>query len=192
MRICRYTFYILMLLAYTQAPWIQAQDPAPGEQTGNALSLEEALLQALNSGKVACYVTDFLDEKLLEQDQVIGIPHLGASTPESEANCARMAVDQLMDYLENGNIKYSVNFPGAEMIRNGGYRLCIANKNVPKMVGQITTVLANEDINIANMLNRHKDDIAYNIIDVDEEVTEEQLAKIRGIDGVIKVRLVNP
>ena len=78
------------------------------------------------------------------------------------------------------------------MIRNGGCRLCIANKNVPKMVGQITTVLANEDINIANMLNRHKDDIAYNIIDVDEEVTEEQLAKIRGIDGVIKVRLVNP
>lgn len=153
---------------------------------------ETALLEAINNGKVACYVTDFPSEILLKQDKVIAIPHLGASTPESEDNCAVMAVDQIMDFLENGNIKNSVNFPETEMRRNRKYRLCIANKNIPKMVGQITTILANENINIADMLNRHQENIAYNIIDVDGEITDKQLEKIRKIEGVIRVRLIKP
>lgn len=153
---------------------------------------KEDLFKAFESGKVASFVTDFPDEELLKHDQVIGIPHLGASTPESEANCARMAVDQLRDFLENGNIKNSVNFPNAGMPRNGGYRLIIANKNIPKMVGNITSVLADENINIADMLNRHRGDIAYNIIDIDGEISEEQIQKIRDIEGIIMARLLKP
>jgi len=155
---------------------------------------EEGLLDSLKTEKVACYVTDFPNEAVLKEEKVVGIPHLGASTPESETNCATMAVDELREFLENGNIKNSVNFPNAEMKKNGNgaYRLCIANQNIPKMVGQITTVLANEDINIADMLNRHHDKIAYNIIDVDEDVSDAQLEKIRAIEGVIRVRLIKP
>jgi D-3-phosphoglycerate dehydrogenase len=122
--------------------------------------------------------------------KIIGIPHLGASTPESESNCAVMAVNQVREYLENGNIRNSVNFPEAEMPRNGSCRLCIVNQNVPKMVGQITTVLANEDINIEEMLNRHHKGLAYNIIDVGQAVTEDQLKKIKSIEGVIRVRAI--
>ncbi|MFC2125764.1 phosphoglycerate dehydrogenase [Bacteroidota bacterium] len=153
---------------------------------------EEGLMEALNTDKVACYVTDFPNESMLKEEKIISIPHLGASTPESETNCAVMAVDELREFLENGNIKNSVNFPEAELKKNGNgaYRLCIANKNIPKMVGQITTVLANEDINIADMLNRHYENIAYNIIDVDDEVTEAQLDKIKSIEGVVRVRLI--
>lgn len=151
---------------------------------------EADLMEALDSGKVACLVTDFPNENMLKHDKIIGIPHLGASTPESESNCAVMAVNQVREYLENGNIKNSVNFPEAEMPRNGSCRLCIVNQNVPKMVGQITTVLANEDINIEEMLNRHHQGIAYNIIDVDQQVTDDQLKKIKSIEGVIRVRAI--
>jgi D-3-phosphoglycerate dehydrogenase len=148
------------------------------------------LLEALNSGKVACFVTDFPEESLLGHDKIITIPHLGASTPESETNCAVMAVDQLRNFLENGNIRNSVNFPAADMPRNGGARIIIANRNVPAMVGKITTVLAAQNINIADMINHHRDEIAYNIIDVDGDVTEAQVAGIRDIEGVILVRLL--
>lgn len=150
------------------------------------------LFSAFESGKVASFVTDFPDEELLKHDKVIGIPHLGASTPESESNCAIMAVDQVRDFLENGNIKNSVNFPNTGMARNGNYRLIIANKNIPKMVGNITSVLADENINIADMLNRHRGDIAYNIIDIDNDISEEQVQKIRDIEGIIMVRLLPP
>ena len=153
---------------------------------------KEDLFEAFESGKVASFVTDFPDEDLLKNDKVIGIPHLGASTPESESNCAVMAVDQVKDFLENGNIKNSVNFPNTGMPRNGGYRLIIANKNIPKMVGNITSVLADEDINIADMLNKHRGDIAYNIIDIDGEITDDQVQKIRDIEGIIMVRLLPP
>ncbi len=153
---------------------------------------KEDLFAAFESGKVASFVTDFPDEDLLKHDKVISIPHLGASTPESESNCAMMAVDQVKDFLENGNIKNSVNFPNTGMPRNGGFRLIIANKNIPKMVGNITSVLADEDINIADMLNRHRGDIAYNIIDIDGEITDDQVQKIRDIDGIIMVRLLQP
>lgn len=150
------------------------------------------LFAAFDSGKVAAFVTDFPDEEVLKHDKVIGIPHLGASTPESESNCAVMAVDQIKDFLENGNIKNSVNFPNIGMARNSGYRLIIANKNIPKMVGNITAVLADEDINIADMMNKHRNEIAYNIIDIDGEISEEQVQKIRDIDGIIMVRLLPP
>lgn len=151
---------------------------------------EADLLEALKSGKVSCLITDFPNETMLKHEKVIGIPHLGASTPESESNCAVMAVNQIRDYLENGNIKNSVNFPEAEMPRNGGCRLCIVNKNIPTMVGQITTVLANENINIEEMLNRHHRDLAYNIIDVNQVITQDQLERIKAIKGVIRVRTI--
>ena len=150
------------------------------------------LFEAFDSGKVETFVTDFPDEELLKHDKVIGIPHLGASTPESESNCAVMAVDQVSDFLENGNIKNSVNFPNTSMPRNGGNRLIIANKNIPRMVGNITTVLADENINIADMLNKNRGDIAYNIIDVDGDISEAQIQKIRDIEGIIMVRLLPP
>jgi D-3-phosphoglycerate dehydrogenase len=150
------------------------------------------LFAAFENGKVASFVTDFPDEELLKHHQVIGIPHLGASTPESELNCAVMAVDQVKDFLENGNIRNSVNFPNTGMPRNDGYRLIIANKNVPKMVGNITTVLADENINITNMLNKNRGEIAYNIIDIDGEISDALVQKIRDIAGIIMVRLLQP
>ncbi len=148
------------------------------------------LMEAINNGKVASYVTDFPEDEMLNHDKIICIPHLGASTPESETNCAIMAVNQLKDYIENGNIKNSVNFPETEMNRNGGTRLCIVNKNIPKMVGQITTILANEDINIEEMLNRHFQDLAYNIIDVNKDISLKQIEIIKNIQGVIRVRVI--
>ncbi len=152
---------------------------------------QDDLIDALDGGKVAGFVTDFPNEKLLQHDKVTGIPHLGASTPESEANCAIMAVKQISDYLENGNIKNSVNFPETEMARNGSLtRICIVNKNIPRMVGQITTVLANENINIEDMLNRHHENIAYTIIDVNQKISDKQINKIKEIEGVIRIRVI--
>jgi len=150
------------------------------------------LKEAIASGKVSSYVTDFPDEETLKMDNVISIPHLGASTKESETNCAIMAVEQVREYLENGNIVNSVNFPAAEMERSGGCRIVIANKNVPNMVSQISSVLASKGLNIDHMLNRKREDIAYNIIDiaankVDDSVKDELLA----IDGIFMVRIIN-
>ncbi|MBN1602604.1 MAG: phosphoglycerate dehydrogenase [Chitinispirillaceae bacterium] len=151
------------------------------------------LFDALNEGIVSCYVTDFPDEELLKHDRVIAFPHLGASTPEAEDNCAIMAVNQTKDFLEYGNIKNSVNFPNCELDMSAKHRIIIANRNIPNMVGQITTILAAEKINIADMLNRGKADIAYNIIDIDGDVDASVLDKIKTINGVIMVRLIkNP
>ena len=158
---------------------------------GGLVNVED-LFAAFDSGKVESFVTDFPDEEVLKHGKVIGIPHLGASTPESESNCAVMAVDQVRDFLENGNIKNSVNYPNTGMPRNGGNRLIIANKNIPRMVGNITTVLADENINIADMLNKNRGDIAYNIIDIDGDLTDGQLQKLRDIEGIIMVRLLPP
>ncbi|MDZ7608504.1 MAG: 3-phosphoglycerate dehydrogenase family protein [Cyclobacteriaceae bacterium] len=148
------------------------------------------LFAALDSGKVETFVTDFPEADLINHPKVICIPHLGASTPESEDNCALMAVDQIRDFLENGNIKNSVNFPNATMPRNGRNRIIIANKNIPRMVGNITAVLADENINIADMLNKHFGDIAYNIIDIDGDIFDEKVQKISNIQGVLMVRLL--
>lgn len=146
---------------------------------------------ALESGKVAKYITDFPDADVLEMKNVIAIPHLGASTAESETNCAIMAVDQLKEYLEKGNIINSVNFPAAEMDRNGGTRILIGNKNVPTMVSQITAALASENVNIANMLNRNRNEIAYNIIDVDNgNVCDACISKLKAIEGVFLIRVI--
>jgi len=148
--------------------------------------------EALETGKVHRYITDFPDADVLEMKNVIAIPHLGASTAEAETNCAIMAVDQLKEFLQNGNVINSVNFPSAEMDRHNGARIIIANKNVPNMVGQITTLLAASNVNIAGMLNRNRDQIAYNIIDVDKSSIEQDLIeKIKAIDGIFLVRVIN-
>ncbi len=151
------------------------------------------VLAAIESGKIASFVTDFADEDLLKNDKVICLPHLGASTPEAEDNCAFMAVAQLRDFLENGNITNSVNFPKCRMdepIPQDGTRLCIANRNVPNMVGQITTILADAKMNIAAMVNQNRANVAYNIIDVENAIDDSIIEKIRGIDGVITVRTI--
>jgi D-3-phosphoglycerate dehydrogenase len=149
------------------------------------------LKEAIATGKVSNYVTDFPDEECLKMDKVISIPHLGASTKESETNCAIMAVNQIKDFLENGNIKNSVNFPNAEMELHNEARILIANKNVPNMVSQISTVLAAEGINIDNMLNKKRGDIAYNIIDVDSKTIDESIKeKLMAIEGIFMVRII--
>lgn len=151
----------------------------------------DALSEAINAGKVARYVTDFPNEKTLQMKNVISIPHLGASTKESETNCAIMAVNQVKDFLEDGNIKNSVNFPEAQMDRNGGVRILIANQNIPNMVSQISSVLAAEGLNIDNMLNKKHDNIAFNIIDVAQpEVDESLTSKLKAIKGVFMVRII--
>jgi len=151
---------------------------------------EEDLEQAINDGTLACYVTDFVTERLLKMDNVIAIPHLGASTPEAEDNCAVMAVNQIKDYLEKGIVRNSVNFPSCEMDFNGKKRILIINRNVPAMVGQITSVLADAGVNISDMINKSRGDLAYNIIDIDNDIDEKDIEKIRSIDGIIRVRVI--
>jgi D-3-phosphoglycerate dehydrogenase / 2-oxoglutarate reductase len=148
------------------------------------------LKEALAAGTVASYVTDFPDDDLLDEKNVVPIPHLGASTPEAEDNCAVMAVRQLRDFLELGNIKNSVNFPACEMPSMGRTRIVVGNANVPNMVGQITTVLAAEKINIIDMMNKSAGELAFNIIDVDGDATESTVGKVRAIGGVIMARLI--
>lgn len=151
------------------------------------------MIAAIQEGKVACHVTDFSDEALLATDGVVCLPHLGASTPEAEDNCAFMAVNQLMDFLENGNIVNSVNFPKCKIdgcIPAKGARLCIANRNVPNMIGQITSILAGAKLNISSMTNQNRADVAYNLIDVEDRVNENVLANLKDIDGVICVRVI--
>lgn len=151
---------------------------------------DDDLIEAIQDGIVGMYVTDFPNEKLLALDNVIPIPHLGASTPESEDNCALMAVSQLRDYLENGNVKNSVNFPECILPASGQMRITIANRNVPNIIGQFTTVLAGHNVNIADMLNRSRDDYAYNIIDIDSPVDDALVSKLRAVDGVVMVRVL--
>ncbi|MDR1748265.1 MAG: phosphoglycerate dehydrogenase [Spirochaetaceae bacterium] len=153
------------------------------------------MIAAIRQGHVACYVTDFADEELLKEEKVICLPHLGASTPEAEDNCATMAVMQIRDFLEKGNIVNSVNFPKCRMdedIPVGGTRLCIANRNVPNMVGQITTILADAKHNIASMINQNRADVAYNIIDVETAADDAVVDKLRNISGVLMVRVLKP
>ncbi len=150
----------------------------------------EALRKAIADGTVSCYVTDFPDEELIKLDGCITIPHLGASTEESEDNCAIMAVMQIREFLENGNIKNSVNFPECSLERTGNSRLIIANQNLPGMIEKITHLLADGKINIADMLNKSKGNIAYNIIDVDGDLKPDLIAKIRSIEGVVAVRVL--
>lgn len=148
------------------------------------------LKKALADGIVSCYVTDFPDEELIKMDRSIAIPHLGASTEESEENCAIMAAMQLMEYLENGNIKNSVNFPETHLDRSPSKRLTIANQNLPGMIEKITHLLAENKINIADMINKSKGSIAYNIIDIDGDVNEGLIGKIGSLEGVLAIRVL--
>ena len=149
---------------------------------------EAAVRDALDAKRLAAYVTDFPSAELLRQAGVIALPHLGASTREAEDNCAVMVVDQLRDYLEHGNIANAVNFPNVSMARESAFRLAIANANVPNMVGQISTAMANAGLNIHNMVNKSRGEMAYTLVDVDSAVTEAVLADIARIHGVLAVR----
>jgi len=151
---------------------------------------DDAMIAALESGKAACYVTDFPNNKITLAKHVVAIPHLGASSPESEENCAVMAAQELRDYLENGNIKNSVNFPNVEMERTGVQRLCVIHRNIPAMLANITRQLSEDGVNVPNMTNKSKGDYAYTIVDVDSPVTDEAIADLKAIPGIIRMRLI--
>lgn len=151
---------------------------------------QDAVIAALDSGKLKRFVTDFPTLDLAKRLDVIPMPHIGASTAEAEENCAVMAADQLMDYLENGNIKNSVNFPATAMPRNGGSRVTVANENVPAVLGNVLSVLADANLNVIDMLNKSRGELAYNIIDVEGEVSDQLKSSLTEVDGVISVRLI--
>lgn len=145
----------------------------------------EDILAAIESSKVAKYVTDFPDKDMINKENVIAIPHLGASTPESEDNCAVMAADELIDFLENGNIVNSVNMPKCVMERSTDVRICIVHKNIPNMISQISKYFADKNVNIENMINKSRGDYAYTIVDVDHEMNEEI-----EFEGLLSVRVI--
>jgi D-3-phosphoglycerate dehydrogenase / 2-oxoglutarate reductase len=147
-----------------------------------------AVLDALADGRLGHYVCDFPERELLGHERVITLPHLGASTREAEENCAVMVVDQLRDYLEHGQIVNAVNFPAVQMARESAWRLAIANANVPNMLGQISTAMAQSGLNIHNMVNKSRGDMAYTLVDVDSAVPPEATARLRAIAGVLSVR----
>jgi len=151
---------------------------------------QQAIVEGLDSGKVHAYVCDFPSNALKGRSRVIALPHLGASTKEAEDNCAVMVADQVREFLENGNISNSVNFPEVMMARTEGNRVAIANANVPNMVGQISTAMADAKLNIIDMLNKSRGDLAYTLIDVDQALPETVLDKIRCIEGVLTVRVL--
>ena len=147
----------------------------------------KAMAAALESGKVAAYVSDFASDEILAQENAVTLPHLGASTPESEDNCAKMAVKEIRDFLETGTIRNSVNFPNLKVPYEGGYRICMIHKNIPNMIASITSTVK---CNIENMGNRSKGDYAYTIVDAAEQPTEENLDSLRAIEGMISVRTI--
>ena len=149
---------------------------------------DSAILEALDSGKLHAYVSDFPTTELIAHPSVIALPHLGASTAEAEENCAVMVANNLRDYLENGNVRFSVNFPEAVMPRSLAYRITIANANVPNMVGQISSCLGEQKLNIEDLLNKSVGDLAYTIVDLDGPVSDETIATLRNIKGVLALR----
>ena len=147
----------------------------------------QAVIAALDAGRLRRYVTDFPAAALLGRSDVLMTPHLGASTAEAEQNCAVMAAEQLIDFLEHGNIRHSVNFPTVSLERTGGHRIAVTNRNVPKMLGQVLAVLADQNLNIIDMLNKSRDGIAYNLIDVESAPTARVIEQLWGIEGVVNV-----
>lgn len=147
-----------------------------------------AVIEALAVGKLSAYICDFPANALKGHDRVVALPHLGASTGEAEENCAVMAVEQLVDYLEHGNIQNAVNFPNVAMPRESSYRVAIANANVPNMVSQISSVLAAAGLNIHNMVNKSKADMAYTLVDIDSAATDAVMRQLAVIPGVLAVR----
>jgi D-3-phosphoglycerate dehydrogenase len=158
----------------------------------------QAVISALDSGKLAGYVTDFPAgyvtdfpvPDLLGRKDALMLPHIGASTREAEENCAVTAANQLIEFLRNGNIENSVNFPRTRMSRNGGYRITFSNRNIPAVLGTVLNVLADRSINIIDMVNMSQGEVAYSIIDVETEPSENVIREIRAAEGVIRVRVV--
>ena len=148
----------------------------------------DAVIEALDSGKLHAYICDFPTPELIEHPKVVALPHLGASTTEAEENCAIMVVDNIKDYLENGNIQFSVNFPQCRLPRMDAYRITIANANVPNMVGQISTCLAEAGLNIEDLLNKSLGELAYTMVDVNGPVSEQTRQQLRAIEGVLTLR----
>jgi len=151
---------------------------------------EDELIKALDSGKVKYYVTDFPINDKKNHERVIALPHLGASTSEAEDNCAIMIAKQIKDYLENGNIVNSVNFPDARMPRAGEERLAITHRNIPNMVGQISTAIAEEGANILDMINKSRNDVAYTLIDLENEISNTVIENIKRVEGILTVRVL--
>jgi len=151
---------------------------------------QDALLQALESGQLRKYIADFPTPSLIGRSDVILMPHIGASTDEAEDNCAIMAAEQLRDFLENGNIRNAVNFPALQLDRVSGCRLSVTNENVPKILGSVLAILADENINVIDMLNKSREEVAYNLIDLSTQPASDVLDKMRAINGVINVRLI--
>ena len=151
---------------------------------------DDAMLSALDTGWVAAYITDFPNNRLVQAPHVVAMPHLGASTPESEQNCAVMAVDELKDYLENGNIRNSVNLPAVSMERSGVMRMCIIHKNVPAMLANITTLLSKDGVNVENLSNKSKGDLAYTMVDLGTKVDAAVIEDVRKLANVIRVRVI--
>ena len=154
----------------------------------SAIVDEEAVLAGIAASKIKAYVSDFPSQKLQHQKGVITLPHLGASTLEAEENCAVMVVDQLMDYLQNGNITHTVNFPDIQMERESPYRVAVANANVPNILGQISTSMAKAGLNIHNMINKSRGEMAYTLVDIDSPVPQHVVYEIAGITGVLMAR----
>ena len=151
---------------------------------------DDAMLAALDTGWVAAYITDFPNNKLVQAPHVVAMPHLGASTPESEQNCAVMAVDELKDYLENGNIRNSVNLPSVQMERSGVMRMCIIHKNVPAMLANITALLSKDGVNVENLSNKSQGKLAYTLVDLGTCVDEAVIEDVRNLPNVIRVRVI--
>ncbi len=150
----------------------------------------QSILDGVASKKVACYVTDFPNEAVLDVEGIIAIPHLGASTPESEDNCAVMAVDQIQDYLLNGNIKNSVNMPCVEQARSGETRVCVFHKNIPGVLSSLTGITGEAGLNIANMASKSRGEIAYTILDIEAKASDDYISKLTNTDGIMKVRVL--
>jgi D-3-phosphoglycerate dehydrogenase len=154
----------------------------------NGIVDDQAAVAALDSGQLYGYVCDFPSILLKNHPRVVTLPHIGASTREAEENCARMVADEVRGWLEDGNVTNSVNFPEINLPRNGGYRVAVVNSNVPNMVGQISTDLAEVNLNILDMLNRSRGDVAVTLIDVDRRIPDDTVAQLQGIEGVLSVR----
>ncbi len=151
---------------------------------------DDDMAAALESGKVASYVTDFPNAKTLAMAGAVCIPHLGASTPESEDNCAKMATEQMIDFLENGNITNSVNFPNVTMERSGAVRLCVIHRNIPNMISTVSAAMAAKGINIENIISKSKKDFAYTMLDVVGDVSDATLQHLYEVEGIIRVRVI--
>jgi D-3-phosphoglycerate dehydrogenase / 2-oxoglutarate reductase len=156
----------------------------------DAIVDEAAVAEALGAGRLKAYLCDFPSPRLAGVRGVVALPHLGASTAEAEENCAVMVVDQLREYLENGTIANAVNFPGVEMARESAHRIGIANANVPNMLGQISTAMAMAGLNIHNMVNKSRGEMAYTLVDVDSPVAQRVIDEIATIEGVLSVRSI--